>query len=75
LRWRKKDLLQTDYRSADIIYCFLNIPTMAKLARRLSEHGRPNGLLISYIFPLPGHEPVKTLVINQEKIYFYRLTN
>jgi SAM-dependent methyltransferase len=74
IKFIKKNFFKVDFKDADIIYCFLNITSMARLEPKLKAECKPGALFISYHFTLPGHSPEKVLEMkNKDKIYFYRL--
>ena len=73
LEIRRRDIFKVSIEKADIIYCYLNIKTMEKLAKKFKQECRSGCVVISYQFPIPGKESFKTLEINKNnKIYFYR---
>lgn len=69
----REDIFKVDLKEADLIYCFLNIKTMAKLKDKFERECRPGTLIVSYCFKLPQHEPEKVIKENGNNIYFYRL--
>lgn len=69
----RKDIFKVDLKDADIIYCFLNKKTMAKLSKKFAKECRPGTLIISYCFTLPNYEPEKTVKEKNNNIYFYRI--
>jgi hypothetical protein len=74
IRIKKQNMFKTDFKPADYIYCFLNIETMAKLAKKMKKECKNNAVIISYIFQLPGYKPEKTITVGKyEKVYFYRI--
>jgi len=70
---KKADFYQSDLSQADFIYCFLNVRAMAELENKLLTNCKNGAIIISYIFKLPHIEPVKTLQLEAEKIYFYKI--
>jgi hypothetical protein len=69
----RKNILKVDLKEADIIYCFLNKTTMAKLSKKFAKECKPETLIISYCFTLPNYEPEKTVKEKNNNIYFYRI--
>jgi trans-aconitate methyltransferase len=70
----KQNFLKVDLSQANVVYCYLNIETMKKLAVKFEKECRPGTIIISYLFPLPNMESEKILKIRHEKdkVYFYR---
>jgi trans-aconitate methyltransferase len=68
----KKDFFQVNLKDADLIYCYLNNATMAKLADKLKLECRSGTLLVSRRFSLPLYIPYQTIVVSGQKIYFYK---
>jgi trans-aconitate methyltransferase len=74
IQFRKKNFFQVDLRDADVIYCFLNMDTMAKLEPKLKAECRPGTQLVSYHFTLPNHTPEKVMEFKyKDKMYLYKL--
>jgi hypothetical protein len=72
----KKNLFDVDLKEADIIYCFLNKPTMEKLKEKFLRECKPGTQIISYQFTLPDMAPEKIVDVNNDekhKIYFYKI--
>ena len=69
----KQNFWNADLTQADFIYCFLNVKVMVELENKFKNDCKPTATIISYIFKLPNIEPLKTLQMGQEKIYFYRI--
>lgn len=69
----KKDIFKVDLREADLIYCYLNMATMAKLEDKFLRECKADIQIISYNFPLPNIEPYKVLRIKVKPVYFYKL--
>lgn len=69
----KKDFFKLDLRRADLIYCYLNFDSMAKLEQKFLVECKDGAEIISYNFPLPTIEPHKVVRTNRKPIYFYRL--
>ena len=71
----KQNFLKVDLSQANVIYCYLNIETMKRLAVKFEKECRPGTIIISYLFPLLNMESEKILKIRHEKdkAYFYRI--
>ncbi len=72
----KKDVLRFNMNEADIIYCFLNKPMMAKLKEKFKKECKAGTQIISYQFGLPDLEPEKVIDLEggrKNKIYFYTI--
>lgn len=69
----RKNIFKVDLKEANIIYCFLNKTTMAKLSKKFTEECKQGTLIISYCFTLPNYEPEKTVKEKNNNIYFYRI--
>lgn len=69
----KKDFFQLNLKDADLIYCYLNNATMAKLADKLTWECRPGTVVLSRRFSMPGYTPYQTIIASGQKIYFYKL--
>jgi hypothetical protein len=70
----KKDFFEFNLENADLIYCYLNNATMAKLGEKFRHECRVGTQIISRSFPIPQFRPEKTLLIKNKKIYFYRIS-
>ena len=68
----KKDFFQVNLKDADLIYCYLNNATMAKLADKLKLECRSGTVIVSRRFSLPSYTPYQTIVVSGQKIYFYK---
>jgi len=69
----KKDLFKVDIHEADIIYCYLNPNTMAKIADKLEKECRPGTIVISYLFDIPNWEIKETIDLARGQVYFYEI--
>jgi len=72
----KKNFFDVSLKDADIIYCFLNKPTMKALKEKLIKECKAGTQIVSYQFTLPDLTPIKKIDINEDKkdnIYFYKL--
>jgi len=71
---RKQNIFQADLGEADIIYCYLNPPTMQKLEGKFKQECKAGVQIVSYQFPLTTVAAEKTIEVSgHEKIFFYRL--
>jgi len=75
LKLRKKNFLKADLSDADLIYCYLNRKTMARLEDKFRQECQPGTQVISYQFQLPNTKPEETVEFARkgEKAYIYRL--
>jgi hypothetical protein len=73
----KDDFFKVSLKDADIIYCYLSVESMARLAEKFRRECRPSTLIISNRFTLPSFFPEKVLEpedgSEKGKIYFYRV--
>lgn len=72
----KENFFYTNLKDADVIYCFLNKQSMAKLKDKFLNECRPGARIISYQFSLPDVEPEKIIDLSNNKkdrIYFYKM--
>ena len=69
----KKSIYKVDLSQADLIYCYLNLASMAKLEPKFLRECKNDVQVISYNFPLPHVEPYKVLRIKVKPVYFYKL--
>jgi len=73
----RKDFLQADLSSAEVLVCYLYTEGMRKIAKKLAAERRTDGFLISNNFALPACQPEMTVQINdfyKSPIYRYRLS-
>lgn len=54
---RFKDFFKTNFREANVIFCFLTPPAMRKLQPKFAAECRPGTRIISYAFSIPGWTP------------------
>lgn len=78
LRGSKIQLIKGDFfghglKNADLIYCYLNNSTMAKLEKKFTLECRPGTQIISRSFSLPNTRPEQVLTIRNKKIFFYKI--
>lgn len=69
----KKDFFELNLSEADIIYCYLNNKTMDLLGEKFRQECRLGTQIISNSFMLPQFSAEKIIIINNKKIYFYRV--
>jgi len=58
LVFKFKDLYQEDLSQADVVYFFGVAGKLEKLKEKLAKELKPGCRVISYVFPMPGWEPV-----------------
>lgn len=66
---RLKSLYQADLAAADVVVAFLLNQPMKKLAAKLFSELKPGAVIVSYAFPIPGHEPI----IKKEGLFVYKV--
>lgn len=67
-----KNFWRADLRDADVVYVFLMTKIFKKLTTKLIKELRPGTRVISYVFKIPGWEPVATDKIkNNVSLYLY----
>lgn len=67
------NVFSKDLSDADAIYLFLMPETYAKLAPKFERELRPGTRVASYVWPIPGWEPVEVSEASDRlKIYLYR---
>ncbi|MBU0646186.1 SAM-dependent methyltransferase [Patescibacteria group bacterium] len=72
IQYRLGNLFQTNLSDADAVYFFLMPEVYEKLRPKLEKELRPGAKVVSYVWPVPGWEPVK--VDKSERfpnLYFY----
>jgi len=69
----KQNFFAADLSTADLIYCYLNNETMAKLGKKFQAECLPGTIIISRRFPVLIFKPEKIIKINRQKIYFYKI--
>lgn len=72
----KNDIFNINLRDADIVYSFLNKPTMQKLKEKLIKECEAGTQVISYQFSLPGLTPERVIDLEEnqkDKIFFYKI--
>ena len=67
------DFFKFDYQKADLIYCYLNSPTMARLGEIFLKQCSKGTRIVSRSFPIPQLTPEKILEIKKKKVYFYNI--
>lgn len=75
IKFKKKNIFKLNLRDADLIYCYLNPKTMARLEGKFKAECRPGTEVISYQFPLPNKQPEKVVIgpSEKDKVYFYKI--
>ena len=73
IKIKKENIFKTDLHEADIIYCYLNIKTMAELEKKFTTECKPGTQIISNVFQLPNQTAEKVLEDNGNKVYFYKI--
>jgi precorrin-6B methylase 2 len=69
---KRKNIFKIDLKEADVIYCYLNVGTMAKLKDKFKNECKPGTRIISHKFQVPGWQPRAVLESQGAKIYFYK---
>lgn len=64
-----KSIFNADLKNADVVFTFLMDRPMKKLEPKLFSECKPGATIISYTFPIPGHEPV----LVEEGIFVYKV--
>lgn len=72
----KKNIFKVDLSQADLVYCYLNPETMARLEPKFKKEMKPTARIISYGFKIPNQQSEKETSVNgkDSKIYFYKLS-
>lgn len=72
---KKKNIMNVRLDKADIIYCYLNTDTMAKLESKFKIECQPGTRIVSYMFPLPNETAEKVLKWDNkpDKVYIYTI--
>jgi len=70
----RQNIIDTDLREADVVYCYLNQDTMDKLRHKLETELRKGATVVSYKFPLPALTPHRVFDTDKdgERVYFYQ---
>lgn len=69
----KQDFFTISLKDADLIYCYLNNTTMAKLGEKFRQECKTGALIVSRSFPIPQFTPEKIITVNNKKIFFYKI--
>ncbi len=69
VRVELKSIYEADLSNADVVFAFLMNGPMKKLEPKLFSECKPGTMIISYTFPIPGHEPI----LKEEGIFVYRV--
>lgn len=74
-----RNALNEDLRDADVIFLYLFPELMGKLAAKFERELTPGTRVLSYMFQLPGREPVTTKKVRgfwgEAKVFAYRWTS
>jgi 16S rRNA A1518/A1519 N6-dimethyltransferase RsmA/KsgA/DIM1 with predicted DNA glycosylase/AP lyase activity len=73
IKIKKENIFKTDLHDADIIYCYLNIKTMAELEKKFITECKQGTQIISNVFQMPNKTADKVLEDNGNKVYFYKI--
>lgn len=69
-----RSLFNENFRTVDVVFCFLLPRTMEKLEPKLKSELKPGARLIAYTFPLPNMKPEKVFPIHKGwNIFVYQL--
>lgn len=69
-----KDFFRADFSFANVIFCFLTPPAMAKLKKKFATECKPGTRIVSYAFAIPGWEPELVDKPNEKAMAIYRYT-
>jgi hypothetical protein len=73
--WHYENLLQTDLRGVDAVFCYLSPWHMTQLVGKLRKELAPGASIISHTFALPGvtpHQVLQAADLYRTKVYVYR---
>lgn len=59
VRIRVKNLFRVDLSDADLVYLFLMPEAYEKLRAKFERELKPGARVVTYVWPIPGWEPVK----------------
>jgi len=68
-----KDIFDINLGQADVIYCWLFNSNMIKLGEKIKKECKPGTQIISRSFSIPQFKSIKTLIIENKKVYFYQI--
>jgi SAM-dependent methyltransferase len=68
---KNKDFFKQDLSNADAIFIFLTASVMQKIGDKLKTNLKPNTLVVSYGFAIPGWPIKKILDTKPSKTYIY----
>lgn len=68
-----KNFLKINLSSADLIYCYLIPSTMNRLSAKIQNECKLGTIVISHKFPLPNLVLYKSLKIENNNFYFYKV--
>lgn len=71
-RIMRKNFMQEDLSSYEVIFCYLFPDLLLDLAPKLRKEARPGTMVISANFPFPHWKPEKVLHVD-DPVYIYRL--
>lgn len=72
-RFVRGDYARLRFSDYDAIFAYLSPAAMPALWEKASREMRPGSLLASYEFPIPGHPPTRTVIVNPggERLYIW----
>lgn len=73
IRLLNKDFFTINLKDADVIYCYLNNMTMARLEEKFQQECRQGTLIISRTFSIPGFKPDRVIEIKGKRIFVYSI--
>jgi SAM-dependent methyltransferase len=68
-----KNFYKQNLSDADIVFCFLSIPAMARLEPKFKKELRPGAKIISYSFSIHGWTPKKVIEGYPGKVFLYEV--
>lgn len=71
----RKDFYTQPLHHTSVVVCYLHPKGMEKLSLKLKEELKPNALVVSHVFAIPGWQPEKIINVGDlyhSKIYVYR---
>mmetsp|Transcript_40563 Transcript_40563/g.96383 ORF Transcript_40563/g.96383 Transcript_40563/m.96383 type:complete len:93 (+) Transcript_40563:478-756(+) len=57
------DLMETSVAEASVVFIYLLPRGMGEVAAKLERELQPGARVVTYLFSLPGHDPVKEIVV------------
>ena len=73
IKIKRKNFFGENLEDADLVFVFLVDSVMEKLGNKLNKNLKPDTIVISYGFEIPGWKPEKILNTNPSKTYFYKV--